>query len=165
MATPRLRLMPVRDGDLPALLTLFNEPEVGRYLLDGHPVSQAWVQAEIAASRDRFASSSAGLWAIREHAEDTLLGVVGYRPFFDPPELQLVYALRPSSWGRGLATEAARAALDHGFEALAFDEVRAATDAPNEASIRVLEQLGMAPWKTTPGTPWDTIFFRVRREE
>ena len=54
------------------------------------------------------------------------------------------YRLHPDYWGKGLATEAARATLRYGFETLALDEVIALVLPGNAASIRVLEKLGMA---------------------
>lgn len=194
LRTPRLVLTPIAPGDRDQLLSFFNEPDVGRYLLDGTKVSRQWVESEIAASRARFGESGLGLWAVREASgsraagneiedaddrgeaslgalRDTgsssgarLIGVVGFRPFFDPPELQLLYALHPDLQGRGLATEAASAALTYGFDEVGLDEVRAATDAPNRASVAVMERLGMEPWKTESGEPWETLFYRIGRE-
>ena len=45
-----------------------------------------------------------------------LVGFVGFRPFFDPPELQLLYGLLPAYWGRGLATEPAGAPMRYVLE-------------------------------------------------
>ena len=176
LATPRLLLAPFHERDVDELLAFFNEPDVARYLLDGASVSREWVEEEVRASRRRFADGSAGLWTVRANADEaanigelaqhrdapSLLGIVGFRPFFDPPERQLLYALHRSRWGQGIATEAARAAIDYAFDVLGLDEVRAATDSPNLASIQVLERLGMTRWKTDPGDPWDTLFYRVR---
>lgn len=147
--TARLELAPVREDDVPALLALFRDPEVRRYLLDGRVVEEAWVRGEVEASRQRFTDGGAGLWAIRRRGEAAVVGFVGFRAFFDPPRMQLLYGLSPSSWGRGYATEAAEAACRYAFDVLGWDEVAAATDLPNAASIRVLERLGMARRETT----------------
>lgn len=176
LATPRLLLAPLQERDVDELLAFFNDPDVARYLLDGASVSREWVEEEVRGSRRRFAEGSAGLWTVRANtdeaahndefgrarADQSLLGIVGFRPFFDPPELQLLYALHRSCWGQRIATEAARAAIDYAFDVMGLDEVRAATDSPNSASIQVLERLGMSRWKTDPGDPWDTLFYRVR---
>lgn len=173
--TPRLDLTPVSAADTDELLALFNDPNVGRYLLDGEPVSREWVDGEIASSVARFDESGCGLWAVRMRPDsgepdppdlpDTIAGVVGLRPFFDPPDLQLLYALHPRAWGRGLATEAARAVVHHAFGVLGFDEIKAATDEPNRASVAVLERLGMEPWKVEGGEPHRTLFYRVCRAD
>ncbi|HET9950107.1 MAG TPA: GNAT family N-acetyltransferase, partial [Longimicrobiales bacterium] len=83
-------LLPFAAGDLDELHALFTHPDVRRWLLDDEIVSPEWVAAEIAASGERFAAGGLGLWTVRERAGDALVGFVGFRPFFDPPELQLL---------------------------------------------------------------------------
>jgi RimJ/RimL family protein N-acetyltransferase len=85
-----------------------------------------------------------------------IVGFVGFRPFFDPPELQLLHGLLPSHWGRGLAAEAVRTAMRCAFDRLGFEEVRAATDVPNGASVRV---------RRPDDGEHGTVFFRLGRPE
>lgn len=145
-----------------------------RWLLDGDVVPPEWVAQEIERSEQRFANGGCGLWTMRarsdvdadegtlgRQAPGGLLGFVGFRHFWDPPELELVYGLHPSVWGRGLATEAGRAAMAHAFDGLGFVEVLAATDVPNTASIAVLRRLGFEEWRRTDDGPKGTAFFRV----
>ncbi len=166
LTTERLLLRPVASADEEELHALFLEPEVARYLLDGERVSREWVRAEIEASRKRFMEHGCGLWAGRlGSADEPILGVFGFRPFFDPDELQLLYALTPSAWDRSLATEGARAVVRYAFEGLDFSEVVAATDEPNGASIRVMERLGMTRWKEEDGEPSATITYRLERRD
>ena len=61
------------------------------------------------------------------------------------PEPELLYALRPDLWGRGLATEAARACIEWLFETHPVSRVLAGADPANERSQRVLERLGFIP--------------------
>ncbi len=122
------------------------------------------VEAEIRASRERFANLGAGIWALLPKDTNILAGFCGFRFFHDPPELQLLYGLAPSHWSGGLATEASRAVMRYAFEDLGFAEVVASTDAPNAASIRVMERLGMKfeKWITTGGL--DTVYYKIERE-
>lgn len=161
----RLELRPFGVVDADELHALFTDAAVRRWLLDDQLVSRQWIDGEITASDARFAAGSCGLWALRERGRMPVVGFVGFRPFFDPPELQLLYGLLPSHWGRGFATEAAGAALDYAFGALGFGEVRAATDAPNIASVAVLERLGMREWKRTEEGSHGTVFFVVSADE
>lgn len=160
--TRRLSLEPFSAADAEELLGLFVDREVRRYLLDGMVVTADWVTAEIDASTARFLESGCGLWSVRPSGEPSIVGFAGYRPFFDPPELQLLYGLLPSHWGRGLATEAASAVIDHGFVTLGLDEIRAAIDAPNIASRRVLERLGMREVERRGDDGAETVFFTLR---
>lgn len=172
LRTPRLLLVPVDVADIEGLLDFFNLPDVGRYLLDGASVSREWVREEVRESRRRFAGEGIGLWKVEtgpqagaapdDASPGGIEGIVGFRPFFDPPELQLLYALHPSIQGRGIATEAARAAIDYAIDVVGLEEIRAATDAPNTRSIRVLERLGMSHADTEPGQPWETLFYRLQ---
>ena len=143
LTSARTVLRHFAEEDQKELLALFRDPSVRRYLLDDAVVSAGWVRDEIASSRDRFERSGAGLWSIRLKEEVRIIGFAGFRGFFDPPQLQLLYGLLPAYWGSGLATEVASTMCDYAFDTLEFDDVAAAIDAPNVASARVLARLGM----------------------
>jgi RimJ/RimL family protein N-acetyltransferase len=67
-----------------------------------------------------------------------LLGVCG---FVDRAEIGYIFGR--AAWGRGIATEAARACLWYGFERLGFEVIGAGAKRENVASLRVIEKLGM----------------------
>ncbi len=161
LRTERLVLRPFADADAEELLALFRDADVRRWLLDDTIVTADWMRDEIRDSTARFESSGLGLWSIVPGEGAPVVGFAGFRPFFDPPEMQILYGLLPGWWGMGLATEAARALCDHAFRDLGVTEVRAATDRPNVASIRVLERLGMTLEKTTDHGPGGTVFFTL----
>lgn len=83
-------------SDAASLRRVSCDADVRRYLLDGQAVSAEWVEAEILASERRFGAGSVGLWAVRRRDDPLLIGFVGFREFFDPPELQLLYGLLPT---------------------------------------------------------------------
>jgi [ribosomal protein S5]-alanine N-acetyltransferase len=161
VSTSRLELRPFGPEDAEALHALFTDAGVRRWLLDDELVPREWVDGEIAGSEARFANGGCGLWALREGPGRPIVGFVGFRHFWDPPELELVYALHPTVWGRGLATEAGRAAISYAFGEMGYVEVLAATDIPNAGSIAVLERLGFQEWKRTDDGPAGTVFFRL----
>ncbi len=163
LTTARLELRPFADADAAELLRLFQNPAVRRYLLDDLIVTQDWVVEEIQSSKARFGGGTLGLWAVRASDGSEIIGFVGFRPFFDPPELQLLYGLLPDCWGQGLATECAGAACDCAFNVLGFETVRAATDLPNTASVAVLHRLGMSLDRTTDEGEAGTGFFSIER--
>jgi RimJ/RimL family protein N-acetyltransferase len=74
-----------------------------------------------------------------------------YRSVLGPAGTVAVVGLTPASWGRGYATEAARAVLDHALGPLGLPEVLAEVDAGNTASTAVVERLGMTPFAVVPG--------------
>jgi ribosomal-protein-alanine N-acetyltransferase len=163
LATDRLELRPFDTDDASALHALFVDPEVRRYLLDDQVVEPPWVDAEIEASRERFERGGLGLWTILRRGEGAVIGFVGFREFFSPPQLQLVYGLLPTAWGQGLATEASREAIRFAFEEAGLDAVVAATDPPNGASMRVMERLGMAFLEQSNVAGQATVFYRLGR--
>jgi [ribosomal protein S5]-alanine N-acetyltransferase len=143
LRTRRLLLLPFAPERVPDLHRILTDPEVRRYLLDGQVVPPEWVEAEVRSSRARFREEGLGLWAVTDHRSREVLGLCGFQPFHDPPELQLVCALAPSAWGRGLATEAATEVIRYAFLHAGLERIRADTDAPNRASVRLMERLGM----------------------
>lgn len=163
LRTERTRLSPFAWADGEQLLALFREPEVRGFLLDDVIVSPAWMADEIEQSRERFARGSAGLWSVRLAGAADVVGFAGFREFFHPPELQLLYGFLPAQWGKGLATEVTASVCDYAFGELGFDEITAATDLPNTASARVLRRLGMQLVRTTDDGPAGTALFALPR--
>ena len=78
-----------------------------------------------------------------ERAGGDLIGYCGIEVWEQGPDGELGFSLARSAWGRGYATEAARAWLEHGFSVLGFTRVVAVVKPGNAASIRVLEKVGM----------------------
>jgi len=73
-----------------------------------------------------------------------VIGWCGLGPLdFNPAEIEIFYGLAKDYRGRGLATEAARAVMDYGFDSIGLDRIVAVADPDNIASVRVLEKLGM----------------------
>jgi [ribosomal protein S5]-alanine N-acetyltransferase len=156
LSTARLLLRPFAPDDADALHLQWNDPDVGRWLWDGAPVSRETVAEVIAASVSGFRDRAFGFFTLRlvERAED-VVGFAGLRPIGDTTDIELLYGLLPAFWGRGLATEAARAVLDWGFDTLGLDQIAAGADPPNAASFGVMDRLGMTSWKdvTLAGRP------------
>jgi RimJ/RimL family protein N-acetyltransferase len=170
IASARLVLRPVHMAEAAELHALLVHEEVRRYLTDGVAMSRAWVEGIIRESAVSFAARGLGLWSAREHRVQMIIGLTGFRDFYNPPVLELLYALQPSHWHRGFATEMAQAAIDYAFRHAGLPAVRASTDAPNQASLRVLERLGMRPRGRTAQADaervcWDQLHFIVSREE
>ena len=165
LITKRLALCPVTAADHPALLAHWTLPDVRRFLFDGEALSAAEVSKTIEDSVSDFAAGGYGIWLIREHrqvdaagpelagpelAGPELAGTVGLRPL-DDTGLEIFYSLAPGSWGRGYATEAARAVLAHALGTHRLPEVLAEVDEGNTASVAVVKRLGMVPFAVVPG--------------
>ncbi|MEZ5418882.1 MAG: GNAT family N-acetyltransferase [Vicinamibacterales bacterium] len=161
--TDRLVLTPWLGTALDDALRVWTDPDVRRYLFDGRTIPPAEAEALLAASQRDFDERGYGIWGLTSRATGALCGFAGCRPWPDgPPEL--LYGLLPAWQGRGLATEAGAAVLAHVFEQLGHREVFAATDPPNEASVRVMTRLGLAFDRRTEMHGLDTLVYRVSRE-
>jgi RimJ/RimL family protein N-acetyltransferase len=144
LRTSRLVLRAFGPADEAALLALWNDPDVGRFLWDGRAVPAERIRGQIADSCRAFAEGGLGLYTVRlAPAPDAVIGAAGLARIGGPREPELLYALLPAFWGRGLATEAAGEILRVAFEVVGLERVRAGADPPNLASFRVMARLGM----------------------
>jgi RimJ/RimL family protein N-acetyltransferase len=150
LMTERLVLRPVTADDHAALLAHWTEPDVRRFLFDDVALSPAEVTETIEESVRDFAAGGYGTWLILEQARPGLVGTAGLRPLEDLG-LEVFYSLAPGSWGRGYATEAARAVVEHALGALGLPGVLAEVDEGNGASVAVVKRLGMTPFAVVPG--------------
>jgi [ribosomal protein S5]-alanine N-acetyltransferase len=162
LATDRLVLPPVTPADHAALLAHWTTPQVRQFLFDGAVLSAAEITETIEDSARDFATSGYGLWLIRQADGTDLVGTAGLRPLEDLG-LEVYYSLVPGAQGRGLATEAARAVVEHALGPLGLPEVLAEVDEDNTASAAVLERLGMTPFEVVPGVLGPMIRYRKTR--
>jgi RimJ/RimL family protein N-acetyltransferase len=84
-----------------------------------------------------------GRWAVVYKPDDRIVGFNGLKYLDDLEEVDLGYRFRTDYWGRGIATESARAIVRYGFDALGLDHIIGLVLPENMRSIRVLEKLGM----------------------
>jgi len=163
--TARLRLRPFNMDDVDALHRLWTEPEVRQYLWDDEVITRDRVESSLNTSLTSFEDHGFGLWAVLPREEESLIGFCGFWFFHEPPKLELLYGISAAHWHKGLATEAARAMINYGFKDLSFQRIEASTDAPNLASIRVMERAGMSFWKRETTNGLDTIYFAISGDD
>jgi RimJ/RimL family protein N-acetyltransferase len=111
------------------------------------PLSTAESQAALTRIRHAIEAGGVGPWAVEIPNQAKFAGLVGLSsPTFEAaftPCVEVVWRLFPDCWGRGIATEAARASLDFGFTTLELHEILAWTTPDNVASRKVMAKLGM----------------------
>ena len=163
LETPRLRLRPFAREDVGALHAQWTAPDVRRYLWDGRIIDRHEVVAVVEESIAAFAERGLGFWVVEEAG--TVIGFTGFRPIPDTADIELYYGLDRSCWGRGLATEAARAALRYAFDVVGLDPIYVRTDGPNAASVEVMKRLGATYVRTDlVGAFGSTIVYVLRRD-
>lgn len=162
--TARLRLRPFTSEDVDDFHHLLIDPDVRKYLCDDKVISKEQAASFIDGSLASFETNGFGLWAVLPREEDTLIGFCGFWFFYDPSELQLLYGIAPAHWGKGLATEIARAMIRYGFEEHSFDRILASADVPNLASLRVMEKAGMTFDKRVGINGLDLLYYAITQE-
>lgn len=163
--TARLSLQPLTLDDLDSIHALWTNPGVRLFLFDDQIISREQAAAELNESIDRFEAHGCGLWGARLREQPELIGFCGFRFFHDPPQLQLLYGFHPDHWSKGFATEAARAMIRFGFERAGLDSVIASADAPNLASLGVMERAGMSFDRRETVNEMDIVYYRLDRRD
>ena len=144
--TERLELRRLRAADLSELTRIFAVLEVWQYPY-GRGLTPDETETFLTGQIEAWESLGFGLWLASERASGRVVGFVGLSvPTFLPeilPAVEVGWRLHPEAWGRGLASEGARAALREGFETLGLEEICSVPQADNAASVRVCERIGM----------------------
>ncbi len=140
--TERLWLRVFSPDDLEDLARIFSKPEVMKYLgLEGKPVSKEETETALLSMIKHWERHGYGRWAVVDKESGSLIGYAGLRNHEDTAEL--VYLFDEPYWGKGLATEVARACLEFGFELHGLETIIAFAKPLNASSRRVLEKIGM----------------------
>ncbi|MEV7603490.1 GNAT family N-acetyltransferase [Kitasatospora sp. NPDC089797] len=177
LVTGRLVLRRFTGADVDALVELDGDPEVMRYLTGGTPSAREWVAGVLVpqylAHYRRY--GDLGWWAVEERGGGGFLGWFEFRPTEEGvrAEVELGYRLRRAAWGRGYATEGARALVRRGFTGSGVERVVAYTMAVNAASRRVMEKSGLSYVRTfhedypeaIPGSEHGEVEYAVTAEE
>lgn len=145
LETARLRLREITDDDFDAVHAYASDPEVVQYMTWGPNTEQDTrdflERAQAQAAAEPRLDYSVGTVTKNQ---DRLIGAIGlHLPSDDAHQAMLGYCYRREAWGQGYATEAASGLVDFGFAVLGLHRIWAGCDADNQASIRVLEKLGM----------------------
>jgi RimJ/RimL family protein N-acetyltransferase len=165
LETERLRLRPFAAADIDQLHDLLTLPGIRRFLWDDELIPRERTAGIIERSIALFATHGFGLWAVSFKDRAAIVGFCGFWYFHQPPQLELLYGIAPEHWSAGLATEAATAMIQYGFDELGFARIEASTDAENAASVRVMERAGMRFWKREMTNGLDTIYYAVDRRD
>jgi RimJ/RimL family protein N-acetyltransferase len=146
LSSPRLHLTEITQEDIPLIHSLHCDPLVERYNTIGIPphfeVTAAQLEPVMADQKNKVRNLYG--WAIRLKADDQFIGEAGMSVTnnrFQSAEIH--YHIIPELWGKGFATEVAKAQIRFAFEELRLHRVQAGAATANTGSHRVLEKAGM----------------------
>lgn len=170
LTTDRLVLRPLTPADAPALYKIFGDPAVVRYWSAEPWTDISFAESAIARALEAYRDETELRFAVELVRGRTLVGTVNLHHFFNQNRrCELGYAIASEHWGKGYASEAIEAALEHGFREVGLNRVEADIDPRNAPSARVLEKLGFRKEGFMPqrwlvhGEYADTAFYGLLR--
>ena len=148
LVTDRTVLRRWRDDDLDAFAEITAQPEVMRYIRDGRVLDRSGTAERIEAFQRHWEEHGFGLFALVLRETGELAGFTGLAvPTFLPevmPAVEIGWRLGKRHWGRGLATEAARAVVEYARTEVGLKCLVSIHQVGNDASARVMIKLGMS---------------------
>ena len=142
--TERLLLRRLGTEDAEFILELLNQPSFLRYIGDKEVRSIAdavrYIQTGPVASYERFGF---GLYLVELKETGVSIGICGLLKRDSLPDVDVGFAFLPSFWSQGYALESALAVMNYGREVLGLRRIVAITSPDNDASIRLLEKIGL----------------------
>lgn len=147
--TERLILREILPEDRQGIFELDADPEVHRYLGNKPIAAIEEADAVIAFIRKQYEDFGIGRWAVIEKSGNRFIGWSGLK--FRPDEVfnrknfyDLGYRFIKKYWGKGYATETARASVKYGFEIMNLPMITGMAEMENIASCKVLEKTGLS---------------------
>ena len=144
LQTERLLIRRVTDDDAPFILTLLNEPSFLRYIGDKNvrnlEDAREYIRNGPVAS---YELHGFGLCLVQLKDSHTAIGMCGLLKRDELPDADIGFAFLPDFWNQGFAFEAANAVLHDARERLKLPRILAIVNPDNDASIKLLQKLGL----------------------
>lgn len=144
---------------------LFSDPEVTRYVPKRNLTPREDAERAFHESERCWTNHGYGGWVIIDKADDQIFGRCSLTYHDDTGDIELGYGLARAYWGKGIATEVARACVRFGFETAKLAEITAVVVPENIASWGVLERIGFVFKKEAVYHGLDVVFYTIRPEQ
>jgi ribosomal-protein-alanine N-acetyltransferase len=141
IVTPRLLLRPFEATDRDAVGALFADPDVMKFI--GKIRTPEESEQKLLKMMTEFSERGFGMFAVIDRKEKRFIGRCGLQKLDNTDLLELGYTFVRSAWGKGYATESAKAVLQKALGEWALESVVAVAVPENTASVHVMEKLGM----------------------
>jgi len=159
--TARLVLRAFEAVDAAAIERLFGDPVVMRHVGAGGALPPEAARRALARWSSDARTRDHTIWAILERDGAEVIGWCGLQNLPASDKVEVAWLLDRPYWGRGYATEAARAALAIGFEQAGLREIVAIAHQENAASLNVMRKLGMQARGTVRYFERDMALFSI----
>ena len=156
LRTGRLVMTPVGGADLPDLRAIKSAPQVFAVMLGGVRNAEQTAQ-DLAEDVQHWGQHGYGIWAVRE--SNRFVGITGLTHRPDGRGVALRFALWPEAQGRGLAREAALAALRFGHDRANLNRIVAVARESNFGSRMILGGIGMREIETFPQRGYTMVLY------
>ena len=157
-------MRPLCINDLDSLAAIWADPEVTRFLPSrGLPIPKADAEKSLASFVYHWKVREYGIWAIEKDTLSEMVGYCGLRYLDELDEVEILYSLARPYWGKGIATQAAKASISYGFNVAALDKLIAMVLSENQASKRVIEKAGLRYEKQIRMFSLDVCYYSLSR--
>lgn len=143
LETPRLYLREFTIEDAQLLIDLNSNPNVTRYTGDGPVKDLAEAKRILTDIILPQYKNKMGRWAVHLKSNNEFIGWCGLKFIAEENEIDLGYRFFENHWGKGYASESAKAVLEYGVNTLKLKNIIARAAKDNVASINVIKKLGM----------------------
>ncbi len=141
--TERLIIRELSEKDVPDLFEIYSRPEVMTFLQRDPVQSHDEIRERISPIIEMWKDKPHGYWAIWHKEDQRVIGCTMLKPLPNDDRIEVGWHLHYGYWGVGYATEAAKGAINYGFEVIGIEEIFAILLAENQASWRVAVRCGL----------------------
>ena len=168
--TERLILRELLPIDRNALFAMDSDPDVHIYLGNNPVKNIEQIDDNIKFIRKQYVDNGIGRWAVIEKSTNNFIGWAGLKLIRELTNnhidyYELGYRLNKSYWGKGFATESAKASLQYGFNTLNLNKIYAIADSKNVASRNVIEKIGLKYIETFTNNDTDHDWFEIHKPQ
>jgi ribosomal-protein-alanine N-acetyltransferase len=162
--TKRLLLRQFTPADLDEYTRIiFADPDVTRFLPKRDIPPRQRAERVLNNFGEHWLKHGYGDWAVTDRVHGQLIGHCGLNFIPEAGEVEVEYSIAKPYWGQGIATEAARASVRFGFEALHLERIIALADPQNIASWRVMEKVGLVYQKDVFFFGMQLVYYQIMR--
>lgn len=164
--TDRLNIRELKTDDTSVLSKILGDPSVMEFSSNG-PLTEADTEMFIEWCTASYQQHGYGQWASIDKASGQLIGFSGlsHAELDGVDEVEVAYRLAKHHWGKGLATEAVRSVINHGFAHCDMASIIGIVSPRHVTSIRVLEKVGFQSYTETHYSGWDVRVYRLKRSD